>query len=227
MCYFNSIHVYPKSQCEPFIFLYSKDHWGLWDCFDKHNKIFETQATRRLRIDSFIFSDLAEHWESPDSCWEVVANDTSLQRLIWQSQDNSSIRLMQELERGVVGKLSLEVKFPTGCNSELCLLSDIQSQREAELTISANTIPTCNIIMNLMSYASSYNCTAIHGAMVGGKHLFFAWLLTEHETAFLCRGTRVPQMEVLRREVIFFKNRCKDVTFITNDSFSISSDMDV
>lgn len=82
--------------------------------------------------------------------------------------------MMQELEKGIVGKLSLEVKFPTGCSSELSPLSGIQSQREAELTVSANAILMCDIIMNLMSYTSSYNCTTNRGAMVGGKHLFFA-----------------------------------------------------
>lgn len=82
---------------------------------------------------------------------------------------------MQELEKGVVGKLSLEVESLTGFNVELCLLSDIQNQiRRGKLTISVNTILMCDIIMTLMSYTSSYNCTTNQQAMVGGKHLLLA-----------------------------------------------------
>lgn len=54
------------------------------------------------------------------------------------------------------------------------LIRHSKSDREAKLTISANTIVMGDIVMNLKSYTSAYNCTTDHRAMVGGKRLLLA-----------------------------------------------------
>lgn len=79
---------------------------------------------------------------------------------------------MQELEKGNGAWKSNLSKVVTVSGASYQTFK--VRQREAKLTISANAIVMGDIIMNLKSYTSGYNCTTGHRAMVGGKRLLLA-----------------------------------------------------